>query len=78
MKIWVGKNMLLKGAHGEYQLIETVNIWYQQGDQTATMISTKATSVQSYDMPGARPVYFSYDAVNGKWRTPDDQPFEFP
>lgn len=78
MKIWVGKNMLLKGAHGEYQLIETVNIWYQQGDQTATMISTKATSFQSYDMPGARPVYFSYDAVKGKWRTPDDQPFEFP
>ncbi|KAK4665171.1 uncharacterized protein QC763_0078310 [Podospora pseudopauciseta] len=26
--IWVGKYMLLKGAHGEYQPIVTVNIWY--------------------------------------------------
>ncbi|KAK4649741.1 uncharacterized protein QC761_0024470 [Podospora bellae-mahoneyi] len=76
--IWVGKNKLLKGSHGEYQPIETVNIWYQQGDQTATMISNQATSVQPYEMPAARPVYFSYDASKGKWRTPQDQPFEFP
>ncbi|KAK4646984.1 uncharacterized protein QC761_0024610 [Podospora bellae-mahoneyi] len=38
--------------------IETVNIWYQQGGQTATMISNQATSVQPYEMPAARPVYF--------------------
>ncbi|KAK0659198.1 hypothetical protein QBC41DRAFT_384611 [Cercophora samala] len=75
--IWVGKNKLLKGSHGEYEPIETVNIWYQQGDQTATMISNQATSVQAYDMP-QHPVYFSYDATKGKWRTPQDNTFNFP
>ncbi|KAK4667662.1 hypothetical protein QC763_0059640 [Podospora pseudopauciseta] len=76
--IWFGKNMLLTGTHGEYQPIETVNIWYQEGQRTATMISDQSTSVQPYEMPPSRPVYFSYDAIKGKWRTPQDQPFEFP
>ncbi|KAK4660731.1 hypothetical protein QC762_121595 [Podospora pseudocomata] len=76
--IWFGNNKLLKGSHGEYEPIETVNIWYQQGDQTATMISNQATSIQSYDMPASHPVYFSYDAAKGKWRTPQDVTFNFP
>ncbi|KAK4683032.1 hypothetical protein QC764_121595 [Podospora pseudoanserina] len=29
--IWFGNNKLLKGSHGEYEPIETVNIWYQAG-----------------------------------------------
>ncbi|KIL88487.1 hypothetical protein FAVG1_08568 [Fusarium avenaceum] len=74
--IWVGKDALLRGSHGEYKPLETINIRYQEGEKSATVISNQATPVQVHDM-GPTPYFFSYDATAGKWRTPQDTAFVF-
>ncbi|KAF5987085.1 splicing factor 3b [Fusarium coicis] len=72
--IWIADNKLLKNSHGEYQPMQSINLWYQEGDKTSTMIHDQATPVQEYDMT-TEPYYFSYDVDEGKWRTPQNTSF---
>lgn len=72
----MGKDALLKSGHGEYKPLETINIWYQEGEKSATIISSQATPIQVYDL-GPTPYFFSYNATDGKWRTPQGNAFVF-
>lgn len=76
LKIWVGKEPLLKGGRGQYKPLETIKIWFEQEEKTATMISKQPAHFQAFDMTPT-PVFFSYDVQEGKWRTPQNTAFDF-
>jgi len=73
--IWVGADALLEKTHGEYTPLQSVQIWFQEGTQTSTMISNQGTPTQTFDMTPTPLYYFSYDATSGAWRTPQPTPF---
>ena len=66
--------MLIK-AHGEYQLRESVQIWFNEGVQTATMMDRQATPTIQKEMTTDPGYYFHYIAAVGAW---EDQQALFP
>lgn len=66
---------MIKFAHGEYQPIEKVRLWYEDDNRSSTMIMSQDTPSITYKLPADVPHYFRYDTKGGKW---DEQavPFE--
>ena len=62
-------------ANGEFAPREAVQVWYNSNDQTATMISSKATPFDQKDLTTTRKWWFHYQADKGKWQ---DQGEPFP
>lgn len=69
---------LLVKANGEYEPLEYVSLWFQEGTQSSTMISTQSTPPLQQDMSETTTLYFSFDATNGNWLTPQATAFTFP
>ncbi|KAJ3520223.1 hypothetical protein NM208_g13803 [Fusarium decemcellulare] len=74
--IWVDSDSLLKNSHGEYEPVESIKLWFEEGDQTATIINQQGTASQEFDMTDSPQTYFSYDAEEGRWKTPQSTPFQ--
>jgi hypothetical protein len=66
--------LLIKG-HGEYEPRESIQLWYQDGTLTSTMIFTQTTPVETFDMTGLNQHYFMYITATGTW---EDQSTPFP
>ncbi|EKJ69008.1 hypothetical protein NXS19_011316 [Fusarium pseudograminearum] len=74
--IWVSPDKLLNNSSGEYEPFQAVQIWYQENNQTSTMIGTQETPSQNFTYQDTTTFqYFSYDAQAGKWRTNQKVPF---
>lgn len=71
--IWVDPSKLIVGAHGEFTPRETVQVWYSAGEQTATMISNKATGYDQVELIKPK-WWFHYIAATGIWQN-QDAPF---
>ncbi|EGU87815.1 hypothetical protein FOPG_07026 [Fusarium oxysporum f. sp. conglutinans race 2 54008] len=39
--IWVSPDKLVQQSGGEYEPLEAITLWYQEGSQTSTMVSTQ-------------------------------------
>ncbi|KAF5011449.1 hypothetical protein FDECE_2438 [Fusarium decemcellulare] len=74
--IWLDMNSLQKHAHGQYEPIETVRLWYQEGGQTGTIISDEGMPSQEFNMTDSPQTYFSYDVSEGRWKNPQSTSFQ--
>ncbi|RGP63777.1 splicing factor 3b [Fusarium sporotrichioides] len=73
--IWVSTDMLLQNSNGEYEPLQTVQIWYEEDDKTSTMISSQKTSSQTFTYTDTTSEYFTYDTQAGVWQSPQPSPF---
>jgi len=65
--IYVDSSALLPGAHGQYEPLEDILLWYQQGDLTSTMIDFQGTDQENFTMQPGAPHWFYYNVASGTW-----------
>ncbi|KAL4724247.1 hypothetical protein ACLX1H_008860 [Fusarium chlamydosporum] len=78
--IWVSPDQLLQGGGGQYEPLQTVQLWYQQGQNEGTIVSSQETPIERFDYntiaaSNNNTEYFSYDIQAGQWEEPQSFPF---
>ncbi|KFG85441.1 hypothetical protein MANI_114830 [Metarhizium anisopliae] len=74
--IFVSPDQLAPQGFGQYQPREDVEMWYEVGMRTETMILSQDTAIENFDMTGQALQYFWYSTNSGNWQN-SPSPFPF-
>ncbi|KAH0592959.1 hypothetical protein MHUMG1_09205 [Metarhizium humberi] len=74
--IFVSPDQLSPQGFGQYQPRDDVEMWYEVGMRTETMILNQDTAIEKFDMTGQALQYFWYSTQSGKWQN-SPNPFSF-
>ncbi|EFY97022.1 hypothetical protein X797_007509 [Metarhizium robertsii] len=74
--IFVSPDQLSPRGFGQYQPRDDVEMWYEEGMRTETIILNQDTAIENFSMTGKALQYFWYSTNSGKWEnSPDPFPF---
>ncbi|KID84364.1 hypothetical protein MGU_08450 [Metarhizium guizhouense ARSEF 977] len=65
--IFVSQDQLPPQGFGEYQPRDVVQLWYEEGILTETMMSKQSTTVETFDMTKIPLEFFWYSTATGAW-----------